>query len=276
MTKTLKPLLAAMVAGLVLVGCGGGGSDSSSSGSNSGGGSSGGGSSGGGSSSGGGTASACSGNIWQTVNYDVYASGSASPVSQAANFYGASSSASTQCVDVASTLQLSTTDGFNNVSWVDNGSTALGASAERLDAGLLLTCSSGADTTRHLAVRADGKVAAADAHAAAQGHGFDSLECSSNGGTVEAGVTSGVFNADGTLTLTDGSVNPPETTTWSAAEVDAAFGSNGYTVTSNGVSKTFRLTLYAVPAAGASRQAIVFSATKSDGSVINPFVFVQQ
>ena len=100
MTKTLKPLLAAMVAGLVLAGCGGGGSDSSSSG----GGSDNGGSGGGG--SGGGTASACSGNIWQTLSYDVYANGSASPVSQAANFYGASSSASTQCVDVASTLQL--------------------------------------------------------------------------------------------------------------------------------------------------------------------------
>ena len=270
MTKTLKPLLAAMVAGLVLAGCGGGGSDSSSSG----GGSDNGGSGGGG--SGGGTASACSGNIWQTLSYDVYANGSASPVSQTTNFYGASSSASTQCVDVASTLQLSTTDGFNNVSWVDSGSTALGASAERLDAGLLLTCSSGADTTRHLALRADGKVAAASAHATAQGLSFGSLECSSNGGSVDAGMTSGVFNADGTLTLTDGSVNPPETTTWSAAAVDAAFSSSGYTVTSDGVSKTFRLTLYTVSTSGGSRQAIVFSATKSDNSVINPFVFIQQ
>jgi hypothetical protein len=31
-----------------------------------------------------------------------------------------------------------------------------------------------------------------------------------------------------------------------------------------------------VPTSGGSRQAIVFSATKSDNSVINPFVFIQQ
>jgi hypothetical protein len=263
--KKISTLGSALLMAAVLSACGGGGSDGGGTATSTGSGT-------GGGSSGSGSSSACSGSSWLTPSYDVYAAGSASATSQAATYYGASMSASGQCIAVANTLQATTSDGFATISWSDPVGTALnGWGAARFDQNLLLTCAAGSDATRHLAVRTGAGAAVFNGSQArimvSNLYTFQSLECGSNGQSVNSGQTQLNFGVDKSATLLD-SGTP---TSFTASQVDQLFSSTGLTL---GNGTVLRWTLYVVPVGALTKQVIVHTGSKPDGTV-NVFAFLQ-
>lgn len=290
MTKTLKPLLAAMVAGLVLAGCGGG-SDSSSS--NSDGGSGGGSNSGGsGGSSGGGSVSAtqasslCSGTGGTNSFFDVYvptANGIyREQASDTVTAYGSSTDAS-QCLLVGSTaahgnlnqLMIATTDAWANaIGYFEAviGGTGTVQSTNPLPGGiqlnqqLFVACDSSSDSVKYLGVPQSAAVGSSyidgsvPASTVAKNVGFSAYGCVAGSSGVHAGTDTGVatFGSDGSLTVTD-SGSPVLTV--AAADVPSLFSDTGYTV--NGT--TYRWSLYQLNVGGTQKQVIVHRAQKANG-----------
>jgi hypothetical protein len=263
--KKFSTLGLSLLMAAVLSACGGGGSEGDGASAN---GSTG--SSGSASSGSSGTA-ACSGTAWLTPSYDVYAAGSASAVSHTATYYGASASASSQCIGLGNTLQARTTDGFATITWADPVGTSLnGWGAARFEQNVLLTCITGSDATRHLAVRSGAGAAVFNGSQArllvSNAYSFASLECGSTGQSVNSGATQLSFSVDKSVTIQD-SGTP---TTFTTAQVDQLFSSTGLTL-SNGT--VLRWTLYVVPVGTLTKQVIVHTATK--GSTVNVFAFLQ-
>lgn len=206
----------------------------------------------------------------------MFSPASPTAVATAANYYGSSSTALTQCIAIGSTLQVSTTDGFNLVAnWADPASSTSGVSGAMLYGGnLLMSCGSG--NAKHLAVRSNSGATAFTGSAArlmlGTAFSFASLECSGDGKSTLRGPTTISVAADhGSATVTDSSSNPTSTTSFSAAQLDALFSPNGL-VLDNG--KTLRWVLYVVPAGALTKQVIVHTAVQSNGST-NVFSFVQ-
>lgn len=270
--KRISTLGLGLLMTAVLTACGGGGSSSDAAAG--GGNSSGGGSSGGGSGSSG--SSLCAGASWQAPNFDVYASGSASPTKRAATYYGASMSAASQCIAIASTLQITTTDSFNGVSWYDASGTALnGGAADKFNENALLSCTTGSSATRYLAVRADTGAAVFNGTQAALMVGnatpFVSEECNSAGTGIDNGLTKLSFGIDKSVTVQD-TTSGGTSTTFTAAQVQQAFSTAGLTM---GDGTVIRWTLYVVPvSSGLTRQVIVHTGTKTNGTV-NVLAFLQ-
>jgi len=196
-----------------------------------------------------------------------------------ANYYGSSSTAPTQCISLGSTLQVTTSDGFNQVvNWADpvaNNATTVGTMLN--NGNLLFTCRSGSYNTNHLAVRSDTGAAVFKGSAArlmlGTAFAFSSLECGASGTSVLRGATTVAVAADlSSATITDTTSNPVSVTTFTAAQIDALFSPSGL-VTGSG--KTLRWVLYVVPVStGLTKQVIVHTAVQSDGS-INVFSFLQ-
>lgn len=196
-----------------------------------------------------------------------------------ANYYGSSSTAPTQCIALGSTLQVTTSDGFNQVlNWADpvaNNATSVGALLN--NGNLLFTCRSGSYATNHLALRSDTGAAVFKGSAArlmlGTAFAFSSLECGASGTSMLRGATTVAVAADlSSATVTDTTSNPASVTTFTAAQIDALFSPNGL-VTGSG--KTLRWVLYVVPVStGLTKQVIVHTAVQSDGS-INVFSFLQ-
>lgn len=267
--KKFSALGLSLLMAAALTACGGGGSDDSSASSGSSGSSSG--ASGSSGSSGSSGTAACSGSTWLTPSYDVYAAGSVSPVSQTASYYGASASASGQCITVGNTLQASTTDGFATLTWADPiGASLSGWGAARFEQNVLLTCVSGSDTTRHLAVRSGAGAAVFNGSQArllvGNAYAFQSLECGSTGQSISSGATQVRFGVDKSVTIQDAG----STTTFTTAQVDQLFSSTGLTL---GNGTVLRWTLYVVPVGALTKQVIVHTGTK--GSTVNVFAFLQ-
>ncbi|MEJ6001330.1 hypothetical protein [Paucibacter soli] len=223
--------------------------------------------------------SVCSGNSWLAPTYDVYGPVAATATPAVANYYGSSSSSLTQCIAVGNTLQVSTTDGFNQiVSWADPiASNASSAGALLYNGNLLFTCSSGSYKTKHLALRSNAGAAVFTGSAARLLLGtaftFGTLECSATGnGTVRGATTLAIAADHGSATITDTTSTSAEVTVFTAAQLDALFSPGGL-VTGNG--KTIRWVLYVLPVGGGlTKQVIVHTAVQGDGSV-NVFSFTQ-
>lgn len=248
----------ALFASLALSACGGGGGSGSEP------------ALGGGSGSGGGTgaASLCSGASWLSPNYDVYANGSSSSTTQAATYYGANMSASSQCISIANTLQITTTDAFADVSWYDaSGNGLSGGAADKFTENVLLRCSTGTSATAHLAVRSsDGATVLAAAQApvlVGNGFTFQSEECNSDGSGVDVGLTTLKFGLDKSVSIVD-TTHGGSTTSFTAAQVQQAFSSTGLTL---GDGTVIRWRLYLEPVGALTKQVIVHTGTKTDGSV---------
>jgi hypothetical protein len=229
---------------------------------------------GGGSGSGGGTgtASLCSGSSWLSPTYDVFVNGSSSSTTQAATYYGASMSASSQCISIANTLQITTTDGFANLIW--NAASGTGWGADKFTENVLLRCTVGSSATAHLAVRSsDGATVLAAAQApvlVGNGFTFQSEECNSNGSAIDVGLTTLKFGLDKSASIVD-TTNGGSTTSFTAAQVQQAFSSTGLTL---GDGTVIRWRLYLEPVGAQIKQAIVHTGTHTDGSV-NVFAFLQ-
>ncbi|MFG6469286.1 hypothetical protein [Roseateles sp. BYS87W] len=205
--------------------------------------------------------------------YDVYASGSIAATPRSATYYGASSSAASQCIAVSSTFQLTTTDSFANIAWADSTGAALNGNASaRFAQNLLLSCVQGSDKARALAVRSDtGATVFSPAMApvmVANAVAFQSMECDATRG-VASGATQLTFGADKSANVQDATDN--SVTPFTTAQVQQAFSTSGLTL---GNGTVIRWTLYAVPAGALIKQVIVHRATKPDGTV-NVFAFVQ-
>ncbi|ALT78804.1 hypothetical protein AT984_18035 [Paucibacter sp. KCTC 42545] len=221
----------------------------------------------------------CSGNSWLAPTYDVYSTASPTATATMANYYGSSSTAPTQCISVGNTLQVTSSDGFNQVvSWADpiaNNATSVGSMLN--NGNLLFTCLSGSYKTNHLAVRSDTGAAVFKGSTArlmlGTAFAFRSLECGPNGTSTLRDATTVTVAADlASATVTDTTTSPASVTTFTAAQLDALFSPSGL-VTGSG--KTLRWVLYVVPVStGLTKQVIVHTAVQSDGSV-NVFSFVQ-
>lgn len=274
MKKAISTLALGLLMAAVLSACGGGGSSSSDAAAG-GGNPSGGGTSGGGGAGSGGS-SLCAGAAWQTPNFDVYASGSASPTRRVATYYGASMGAASQCIAIASTLQITTTDSFGNVAWYDAAGAALsGGAADKFNENALLSCTSGSGATGYLAVRADTGASVFNGTQAALLVGnatpFLSEECNSAGTGIDNGLTRLSFGIDKSVTVQD-TTSGGSSTTFTAAQVQQAFGAAGLTL---GDGTVIRWTLYVVPvASGLTKQVIVHTGTKTNGTV-NVLAFLQ-
>jgi PKD repeat protein len=221
----------------------------------------------------------CSGNSWLAPTYDVYSPASATGTATVANYYGSNSSALTQCISVGNILQVTTSDGFNQVvNWADpiaGNATSVGAMLN--NGNLLFTCRSGSYNTNHLAVRSDSGATVFKGTAArlmlGTAFAFSSLECGPGGTSALRGVTTVAVAADlASATVTDTTSSPASVTTFSAAQLDALFSPSGLVL---GSGKTLRWVLYLVPvSSGLIKQVIVHTAVQTDGSV-NVFSFVQ-
>lgn len=203
--------------------------------------------------------------------YDVYTGGSINAVKQAATYYGASMSAASQCISVANTFQLTSTDGFATVNWYDTAGAGLsGNSAYWANGNALMSCAPGTDKPRALAVRADTGAAVFSGSAAAllvsNNKPFQTVECVS--GVVTPNLTQLAFGVDQSATVTDSTGG---NTSFSAAQVQQAFGAAGLTL---GNGTVIRWTLYLEPVGALIQQVIVHTASKPDGSV-NVFAFRQ-
>ena len=283
MTKTLKPLLAAMVAGLVLVGCGGGGSDGSSSS---------GGSSGGGSNSGSSVtatqaSSLCSGTGGSNTFFDVYVPNASGmfreQASDTVTAYGGSTDAS-QCLLVGSTsahgnlnqLMIATTDAWANaIGYFEAviGGTGTVQSTNPLPGGiqlnqqLFVACDSSSDSVKYLGVPQSAAVGSSyidgsvPASTVAKNVGFSAYGCVAGSSGVHAGTdtTVATFGSDGSLNVTD---SGSTALTVAAADVPSLFTDTGYTVDGT----TYRWSLYQLSVGGTQKQVIVHRAQKADGS----------
>lgn len=285
MTKTLKPLLAAMVAGLALAGCGGGGSDSSSSGGGSGGGSNSGGS-GGGSLTASQASSLCSGTGGTNSFFDVYvptANGIyREQASDTVTAYGSSTDAS-QCLLVGSTsahgnlnqLMIATTDAWANTigyfeAVIDGTGTTQSTNplpgGIQLNQQLFVACDSSSDSVKYLGVPQSAAVGSSyidgsvPASTVAKNVGFSAYGCVAGSSGVHAGTdtTVATFGSDGSLTVTD---SGSTALTVAAADVPSLFSDTGYTV--NGT--TYRWSLYQLNVGGTQKQVIVHRAQKANG-----------
>lgn len=205
--------------------------------------------------------------------YDVYASGAINVTPRSATYYGASSSAASQCIALSDTLQLTTTDGFANITWSDASGVGLsGNAAARFTQNLLLSCLPASDKARALAVRSGAGATVFSAAMApvmvANAVPFQSLECDARSG-LASGVTQLTFAADKSVAAQDST--DASTTLFTAAQVQQAFSATGLTL---GNGTVIRWTLYAVPTGASTKQVIVHTATKPDGTV-NVFAFLQ-
>ncbi|PZP30123.1 MAG: hypothetical protein DI603_15290 [Roseateles depolymerans] len=302
--KRVSTLALSLMTAAALVACGGGSDDSGSSPSNGGassggstGGSSGSGSSGGGSGSGSGNSgstpvtaalasSICGGSATTNSFFDVVypgVAGIARRSSRAVGVHGQASDAQ-QCLAMAGStaqndlnqLGIVTTDAWaNNIGyfeWVINGLGNLAATnqvsgAIKLNQQLFIACSTNSDAIKYLGVKSSTLVntdifGTKEAATVARGTGFTSMECQSDGKggyQVGTGTTVATFAADGSLTVTEGGKTALSVAT---ANVPALFSDDGYTV--NGT--TFRWGLYQVPVGTGSKQVIVHTTKKADGS----------
>ncbi len=292
----VSTLALSLVMAAALTACGGGGDDSSTpnSGGTSSGGSSGSGSSGSGSTGSSGAApvtaalasSICGGSSSANASFDVVfpgANGIARRSSRAVAVHGQPTDAQ-QCLAMAGStaqndlnqLGIVTTDAWaNNIGyfeWVINSLGNLSATnpvsgAIKLNQQLFIACSTSSDAIKYLGVKSSTLVntdiyGTKEAATVARGTGFTSLECLSDGkGGYQVGNGGAVatFAADGSLSVTEAGKTALSV---SAASVPALFSDDGYTV--NGT--TFRWGLYQVPAGGGSKQVIVHTTKKPDGS----------
>lgn len=271
MKKTLK-IAAPILVAAVLSACGGGGDDSSTNN----GGSNGGGNNGGGNTSG--TTATCSGTARTSTSYDVFlptANGIAqSSASRNVQLYGQATDNS-QCISIAGstaqadsspgTIQVATTDNWNNaISYADPvGTTAPGG--VKLNQGVILTCTNGNDMVRHAAIynpmgTSSTFVSSNQVATTAKNTEFRSYECIQSGSTSTPGFSGTVvtFAADGSVTVAD----PTGNTTITASNVPSLFTQAGYNL--NG--KILRWYLYQLPTGAGTKQAIVHTAQRSDGT----------
>lgn len=228
--------------------------------------------------------SICSGNSSSQTFYDVYFPseyGIAQRSVRMVKSYGGASDAQ-QCLAMEGTtadankLNIVTTDAWNNAigyfEYVVNGlgnvtATNPVSGALRLNQQLFIACSTSSDAIKYLGVKSSATVSTEifgtkDAASVLRNTGFTSLECKSNGaGAYQVGNGSAVatFATDGSLSVTE---SGSTTLSISAANVPALFSYLGYTV--NGT--TFRWTLYQVSVGSSSKQLIVHTAKKADGT----------
>lgn len=225
-------------------------------------------------------AAICSGTARTSTTYDVFlptAGGIAqSSASRYAQLYGPASDGA-QCISVAGstaqadsspgTLQVVTADNWDDaISYFDPiGTPAIGG--VRFDQGLFLTCAGGSDAVKHLGISNPGGsastlVGADQLGAVVKNTALLSYECLQDGSrntSAGRGVTTVSFSSDGSVVISDGANG---TTTISAADAPSLFTPAGYDKNGN----VFRWYLYRLPAGTGTKQVIVHTSRKSDGS----------
>lgn len=231
-------------------------------------------------------ATICGGSSTSQTSYDVYFPGQhgiTQRSSRAVGVHGTTTD-NQQCLAMAGStaqadlnqLSIVTTDAWNNAinyfEYVVNGlgnvtATNAVSGAIKLNQQLFIACSTSSDVIKYLGVKSSTVVnsdifGTKEAASVARNTGFTGLECkASSGGGYQVATSSTVatFGSDGGLTVTEAGSTALAV---SAANVPALFSNQGYTV--NGT--TFRWALYQVPLAGGSKQVIVHTAQKADGS----------
>lgn len=276
-----KPILLiglSLVTAAALVGCGGGGSDSSDS-----------------TSSGSGNtatpptstqaASICSGTQRASTLYDVFlntANGiTQSLASRYVGLYGQTTD-NNQCISVAAstaqadttpgTFQAVTTDNWNNaIAYFDPVGTSI-TGGIKFNQNLFVTCKSGSDTYQHVAISNPANsstfVSTNQVATIAKDSNFQSYECQTSGSPAFTGSSVTVSSTTGAITVTDPTNG---NTTIAAADVPSLFTTTGYNL--NG--KIIRWYLYQLPAGSGTKQAIVHTSQRTDGTY-NIDLFLQQ
>nr|WP_158387734.1 hypothetical protein [Comamonas testosteroni] len=225
-------------------------------------------------------AAICSGTARASTAYDVFLPSAngiiQSSASRHVQLYGQTSDNS-QCISIAAstaqadsspgTIQVVTADNWNNViSYFD----PVGVSTPggvKLDQGLFITCTNGSDVVKHLGIlnpmgTGSTFVGSNQIATVVKNTALLSYECnldSSNNTTAGRSNTAVSFSSDGSIAISDGSNG---ITNISAADAPSLFTSTGYNL--NG--KILHWYLYQLPTGAGSKQVIVHTSQKTDGS----------
>lgn len=278
MSKFVGIMGISLAVSAALVGCGGNSTDTSASTGGTSGGTSGGVS----------TASTCTGTSRANASYDVFlptASGiTQSSANRAAQLYGQATDLG-QCIAVsassaqgdASAVQVKTTDDWNNaITYADPVGTSV-VGGVKFNQDLFVTCKAGGDTFQHVGVAntygsTSTFVSTNQVATAVKDTPLQSYECIVNGANSAPGYNTGsavtFSSADGSVTVSD-SVNG--NTTIAAADVPSLFSQAGYNL--NG--KVLRWYLYQLPSGTTTKQVLVHTAQRTDGTY-NIDLFLQQ